>query len=194
MFRNATTAAALTAAAALAAPAAAQEACTLPAERHAMTDAQVDALYACMSGRMVEGYRAGGDPVAMAYRGWTPAGTRPAVAGVHGDRFLMTFVNDVAAGQYLRYAEGDFEMPVGSVLAKEMIGVRDTGEARRAPLLIMTKVDDAPDTDGWRYSGVQPTGEALNVSQSFCHDCHSAFDASDSMGYPVESVRIPRAD
>ncbi|MBM2577424.1 cytochrome P460 family protein [Jannaschia sp. Os4] len=172
-----------------AAPAAAQEACALPADRYDMTAAQVDALYDCMEGRMIDGYQAQGDAVAMAYRGWTQASTRPAVAGVHGERFLNTFVNDVAAEQYLRFEEGTFEMPVGSVLAKEMIGVRGNGEARRAPLLIMTKVEDAPETDGWRYSGVQPTGQALNVSQSFCHDCHGGYDASDSMGYPLEEVR-----
>ena len=173
----------------LAGPAVAQPSCTLPADRYEMTEEQIDALYACMEGFMLEGYQAEGDAVAMAYRGWTQASTRPAVAGVHGERFLNTFVNDVAAEQYLKFEEGDFEMPVGSVLAKEMIGVRDNGEARRAPLLIMTKVDDAPETDGWRYSGVQPTGQALTVSQSFCHDCHGGYEASDSMGYPVPEVR-----
>ena len=185
-----TTTAAALALAGLALPAAAQDACLLPDDRYDMTDAQIEALYDCMEGRMIEGYQAQGDEVAMAYRDWTQASTRPAVAGVHGERFLNTFVNDVAADQYLRYEDGAFEMPIGSVLAKEMIGVRDTGEARRAPLLIMTKVDDAPDFDNWVYSGVQPTGQPLRVSQSFCHDCHVNFDGSDSMGYPLEEVRV----
>lgn len=171
-------------------PAAAQPVCELPADRYDMTPEQIGAMYDCMSGYMLEGYQSQGAEIAMAYRDWARGSTRPAVAGVHGDRFLNTFVNDVAAEQYLRYAEGEFEMPVGSVLAKEMIGIRDTGVARRAPLLIMTKVDDAPETDGWRYSGVQPTGQALRVSQSFCHDCHQNFDASDSMGYPNDAVRV----
>ncbi|TFL19136.1 cytochrome P460 family protein [Jannaschia formosa] len=173
-------------------PAAAQDApsCPLPADRYDMSAEQIEAMYDCMSAYMIEGYQSQGNEIATAYRDWTQASTRPAVAGVHGERFLNTFVNDVAAEQYLKYAEGDFEMPVGSVLAKEMIGVTDDGAARRAPLLIMTKVADAPETDGWRYSGVQPTGQALNVSQSFCHDCHQNFDASDSMGYPLEEVRV----
>ncbi|MFO6465677.1 cytochrome P460 family protein [Jannaschia sp. KMU-145] len=177
------------AAALLAAPAFAEETCPLPADRYDMDAAAIDAMYDCMSAWMIEGYQSGGDEVAMAYRDWTQASIRPAVAGVHGERFLNTFVNEIAAEQYLQFAEGEFEMPVGSVLAKEMIGVRDNGNARRAPLLIMTKVDDAPDTDNWRYSGVQPTGQTLRVSQSFCHDCHVNFDASDSMGYPLEEVR-----
>jgi hypothetical protein len=181
------------AAACLVPPAAAQDAptCPLPDDRYDMTAEQVDALYDCMSAYLLEGYQSGGDDVAMAYRGWTQASTRPAVAGVHGERFLNTFVNDVAAERYLAFAEGEFEMPVGSVLAKEMIGVRE-GVAVRAPLLIMTKTADAPDTDGWVYSGVQPTGGDLGVSQSFCHDCHGGYAASDSMGYPVPEVRASR--
>lgn len=176
--------------AAFAVPVAAEETCALPADRYDMTDAQIDAMYDCMSDWMIEGYQSQGDEIAMAYRDWKQASTRPAVAGVHGERFLNTFVNSVGEEQYLRFEEGEFEMPVGTVLAKEMIGVRAAeGVARRAPLLIMTKVDDAPETDNWVYSGVQPTGQALRVSQSFCHDCHSGFDFQDSMGYPLEEVR-----
>ncbi|MEM8852041.1 MAG: recombinase [Pseudomonadota bacterium] len=176
--------------AAFALPAAAEETCALPADRYDMTEAQVDAMYDCMSDWMIEGYQSQGDEIAMGYRDWKQASTRPAVAGVHGERFLNTFVNEVAEEQYLKFEDGEFEMPVGSILAKEMIGVRAAeGLARRAPLLIMTKVDDAPDTDNWLYSGVQPTGQALRVSQSFCHDCHGNFDFQDSMGYPLEEVR-----
>ncbi|GIT89857.1 hypothetical protein JANAI62_06590 [Jannaschia pagri] len=188
-MRSITLVAAATTAVAFALPAAAQETCALPADRYDMTDDQVLAMYDCMSDYMLEGYQAQGHEVAMAYRDWAAAGTRPAVAGVHGERFLNTFVNEIAAEQYLKYEEGDFEMPVGSVLAKEMIGVKD-GNARRAPLLIMTKVDDAPDTDNWVYSGVQPTGQTMKVSQSFCHNCHVNYDFSDSMGYPVPEVRL----
>ncbi|MEM7644100.1 MAG: cytochrome P460 family protein [Pseudomonadota bacterium] len=176
--------------AAFALPAAAEETCALPADRYDMTEAQIDAMYDCMSDWMIEGYQSQGAEIAMVYRDWKQASTRPAVAGVHGERFLNTFVNPVGEDQYLKFEDGEFEMPVGTVLAKEMIGVRAAeGLARRAPLLIMTKVDDAPDTDNWVYSGVQPTGQALRVSQSFCHDCHVNFESQDSMGYPLEEVR-----
>lgn len=182
------TAAAAAACLTFALPAAAEETCALPADRYDLTAEQIDTLYDCMSGWMAEGYASQGSEIGSTFRDWTQASIRPAVAGVHGERFLNTFVNDAGAEQYLRFEEGAFEMPVGSILAKEMIGIRD-GMARRAPLLIMTKVDDAPETDNWVYSGVQPTGQPLNVSQSFCHDCHTNFDASDSMGYPLEEVR-----
>ena len=101
----------------------------------------------------------------------------------------MTFATDVAAEQYLAFEQGAFEMPVGSVLAKESI-TNSKGTAKVGPLFIMEKVADAPDTDGWLYSGVQPNGKELKISQAFCHDCHGAFEESDSMGYPLEEVRV----
>ncbi|MGB3554686.1 MAG: cytochrome P460 family protein [Jannaschia sp.] len=179
---------AASAALAFAHPAAAQEACAVDGDAYDLDDAGVAALYTCMSERMVEGYTREGDDRASAYREWTQASTRMAVAGPHGERFLNTFVNDAASAQYLRFEEGAFEMPVGSVLAKESVAVRD-GTGRVGPLFLMTKVADAPNYGGWFYEGVQPNGKPMKISQSFCHDCHSAFDASDSMGYPLEEVR-----
>ncbi|KIT16406.1 cytochrome P460 family protein [Jannaschia aquimarina] len=174
--------------AALASPAAAQD-CTIEGDHWSLDDAAVTALYDCMSQKMLDGYTKEGNEIAAAYRDWQPSASRPAVAGPHGERFLMTFANDIAAEQYLAFAQGDFEMPVGSVLAKESIANRD-GTARVGPLFIMTKVDDAPEFDNWVYSGVQPNGKELRISQAFCHDCHAAFEDQDSMGYPLEEVRL----
>ena len=115
-----------------AAPALAQQACTVDGDPYDLDDAGVAALYGCMGDRMVEAYAKEGDATAAAYRGWTATATRPAVAGPHGERFLYTFVNDVAAERYTAFEQGDFEMPTGSVLAKESMAVRE-GEARVGP-------------------------------------------------------------
>lgn len=169
--------------------AAAQEGCPIAEDRFAMDAVAVEALYDCMSARMIEQYTSQGSEIAAAYRDWTASATRPAVAGAHQNRFLLTFVNEIGAAQYLAFADGEFEMPVGSVLVKESIGGKD-GMARVGPLFVMTKVDDAADFGNWRYSGLQPNGKELKVSQQFCHDCHGGFDRQDSMGYPVEEVRV----
>ena len=182
-------AAAATAALTFAAPAAAQEACAVEGDHWDLDAAGVDALYDCMSARMLEGYTKEGDETAAVYRDWQPTATRMAVAGPHGERFLNTFVNEVGAEQYLKFEDGEFEMPVGSVLAKESVAIRK-GTARVGPLFLMTKVDDAPEFDNWLYAGVQPNGKPLKISQSFCHDCHGGFEAQDSMGYPLEEVRV----
>lgn len=181
--------AAALAAAGFAAPAAAQDTCAVEGDHWDLDDAGVAALYDCMSQRMIDGYTKEGDEIAAVYRDWTPTATRMAVAGPHGERFLNTFVNDIGAEQYLKFEDGDFEMPVGSILAKESVAVRK-GTGRVGPLFFMTKVDDAPDYDNWFYSGVQPNGKPLKISQAFCHDCHTAFDNQDSLGYPLEEVRV----
>ena len=174
---------------AVAPPAAAQDACTADGDPYDLDAAAVEALYGCMEARLAEGYASGDDEVAAAYRSWTVTSTRPGVAGPHGERFLQTFANETGAEQYLAYEQGDFEMPVGSVLAKESFALND-GTAQPGPLFIMTKVEDAAEFDNWLYSAVQPNGQPMNVSQNFCHDCHVNFEDSDSMGYPLEEVRV----
>lgn len=177
------------AATAFALPAAAQEVCAVEGDHWDLDEAGIAALYDCMSDRMIAGYTKEGDEIAAVYRTWNPTATRVAVAGPHDERFLQTFVNDIAVDQYLKFEDGDFEMPVGSVLVKESLAVRK-GTGRVGPLFVMTKVDDAPDYDNWFYSGVQPNGKPLRISQAFCHDCHVGYDYQDSMGYPVEEVRL----
>lgn len=153
----------------------------------------VNALYECIKDKMVTGYTKGDNEVAAAYRDWTVTATRPAVAGAHGERLLLTFANDVAAEQYLKFAEEGVDMPAGSVLAKESIKVSTKKKKGIVgPLFIMTKLEagGAPDTDDWLYSGVQPNGKPMKFKQSFCHNCHSAWEGQDSLAYPLEEVRI----
>jgi len=181
---------------ALSAGAASAQECKTDIDRYDLDDAQVNALYDCIKDQMVEAYAKNAHEAATGYRDWNATATRPAVAGPHGERFLQTFVNDIGAEEYLKFAYEGVSMPVGSVLVKESFSLYTkgdkTGQPRVGPLFIMTKVEtaDAPDTDGWVYAGVQPNGKDLKFKQSFCHDCHSAFDTQDSLGYPLEDVRI----
>lgn len=167
--------------------------CTFEGDVFDFTPEQVAALYDCVRDDLAAAYASGGNEVGLAYRGWDAAATGPAVPGVHGERFLNTFVNEVGHAAYVQYIEDDesFEMPVGSVVAKESFTVRD-GAPRLGPLFIMTRVenDAAPDTEGWVYSAVQPNGQPMGFEQSFCHDCHSAFFGGDNLGYPVPEVRL----
>lgn len=184
----------LTAAAiALSATAAQAQDCTFDAEIPDFTQDQIDALYECVRDELPAAYGAGDDPVAAVYREWEAAATGPAAPGFHGGRFLNTFVNETGYSEYIRYEEDDeaFEMPVGTVIAKESFTLRD-GAPRIGPLFIMTRAvtADYPDTDGWVYSAVQPNGNPMGISQAFCHDCHSGFAFSDSLGYPAFDVRL----
>jgi len=158
-----------------------------------LDEAAIGVLYDCLQEKMATGYAKQGDAVGSEYRTWAATATRPAVAGPHGNRLLNTFANDIAAEQYLKFEEEGFEMPVGSVLAKESISISIKKKAARpGPLFIMTKVgtDEAPDTAGWLYAGLQPNGKVMKVKQSFCHDCHVGWEAQDHLGYPLEEVRV----
>lgn len=158
-----------------------------------LDEAAVNILYDCLKDKMAEGYAKGGHEVGSTFRDWTVTATRPAVAGPHGNRLLYTFVNDVGAEQYLKFDFENVNMPIGSILAKESITVSiKKKKARVGPLFIMEKVglDKAPDTMGWLYDAVQPNGKPMKIKQSFCHNCHTAFEDQDALGYPVEEVRV----
>lgn len=167
--------------------------CTFDAEIPDFTQEQIDALYDCVRDALPEAYGAGDNDTAAIYRTWGAAATGPAAPGFHGGRFLNTFVNETGYDTYIQYEDDDeaFEMPTGTVIAKESYTLRD-GAPRVGPLFIMTRVAtaDSPDTDGWVYSAVQPNGQAMGISQSFCHDCHGGFAFSDSLGYPAFEVRL----
>ncbi|PUB09872.1 cytochrome P460 family protein [Yoonia sediminilitoris] len=157
-----------------------------------LTEAEIAAFYDCLKESMAEGYASQGDAVGNAYRDWTITQTAPGLAGVHGNRLLITYANEFAAEQYLQYAE-DITMPVGSVLAKESITLSSKRQAARpGPLFIMTKLaeGEAPEADDWLYAGVQPNGKEMKIKQSFCHDCHVNYDYQDNLAYPLEEVRI----
>ncbi|MFD3190047.1 recombinase [Sedimentitalea sp. HM32M-2] len=157
-----------------------------------LSAAEIETLYDCIAQDMQTAYAKSGHPAATAYRGWTVASTRPAVAGPHGDRLLQTFANAEAAESYLAFAPEGVRMPAGSVLAKESIALSADGTARVGPLFLMTKLDQggAPDSDDWFYEAVQPDGRMMRLSQSFCHDCHGAWQDQDSLAYPLEEVRV----
>lgn len=153
---------------------------------------QIAMVYDCIAEKMQAAYAQSGHPVASAYRGWTVASTRPAVAGPHGDRLLQTFANAEAAETYLAFAEEGVNMPAGAILAKESIALDASGTARVGPLFLMTKLDHggAPDSDDWFYEVVRPDGKVMQISQAFCHDCHSVWEGQDSLAYPLEEVRV----
>ena len=158
-----------------------------------LTEVDIASIYDCIGDKMVEGYSKGGDMVAKNYRNWTVTGTRHGVAGAHGNRLLLTYANDIAAEQYLKFAEEGVEMPAGSRLAKESIKINKKKIAAVVgPLFLMTKLEAgaAPETADWLYGGIQPNGKPMKFKQSFCHDCHMSWEDQDYLAYPLEEVRV----
>lgn len=164
--------------------------CAAEGDPHDMSAEEVSELYRCFEASLAAGYAHAGNKIAEDYRNWQVTSTRPAVAGPHGERFLQTFANDIAAPQYLKFEEKGFVMPVGSVLAKESFTI-ENGEAAAGPLFIMTKLAEgaAPNAGDLRYDALLPNRNAMNIQQGFCADCHLGWDYRDSLAYPLEEVR-----
>lgn len=172
--------------------------CNLTIPRDDMTNADAHAVYTCLADTMSVGYQTGdkrwipGEFV-KDYRTWTPASTLPADPGVHGERFLFTYVNAIGAKEYMKYADEDVAMPVGSVIAKESFFVGENGKSKPGPLFLMQKAETgaSPKTNDWYYMMVSPKGTpmAVNVYKA-CNECHQGgYADSDYMAYPEEDVR-----
>lgn len=171
--------------------------CTLKTPRDAMTYEDAGAVYDCLADAMAEGYAEGPKrwipkDFVTGYRDWTLASTLPADPGAHGGRFLLTYVNEVGAAEYLKFADEGVAMPAGSVIAKESFTVADDGKAKPGPLFLMQKAEAgaSPRTGDWYYMAVQPNGTPMAVNvYTACNACHSAYEDSDYLAYPEEGVR-----
>lgn len=167
--------------------------CTTEIKKDDLTNADARALYDCIKTELREGYASQGGENTLEYQSWKAAATGPAAPGFHGKRFLMTYVNEIGFEQYTKYSDENPVMPVGSIMAKESFNVSKKGKVQKGPLFFMTKVAAGGDADAfgnWVYAAFNPKGKAMKIKQKFCHDCHTNYDDQDSMGYPVEDVRI----
>ncbi|WP_349359851.1 cytochrome P460 family protein [Stappia sp.] len=178
-----------------------QAACVADKAGHALTPADASALYACLAEDLHAGYRAGDKRWIPAefvddYRSWTAVSAFPAAPGVHGTRFLMTYVNAIGAETYLRYQEAGVTMPEGTVMAMESFAVNDEGQVQNGPLFLMQKVTagTSPETGDWYYMAVTPAGAPMTMNViTACSDCHQgSFGARDGVGYPVPEARVTR--
>jgi len=180
-------------------PAAATTDCSPGKPGSELTLEEAQKVYDCIKDALYAGYMKGDKKWIPAeyvrdYRDWTPVSTGPANPGWHGERFLLTFVNDVGAEEYLKYLEERGPMPAGTVIAKESFSVKDEGKVKKGPLFFMVKVEagSAPETADWNYMLVSPGGKPMKINaQKACSACHEDnFGARDGLGYPVEEVRV----
>ena len=165
-----------------------------------MTYEDAGKLYDCLQGKMADGYIKGPKrwipkKYVEDYRTWTPASTLPANPGVHGERYLMTWVSPEGADEYMKFADEGVKIPAGTIIAKESFTVNKKGVAKAGPLFIMEKVaaGKSPKTNDWYYMMVSPKGvpQGVNVYKA-CQECHANYLESDQVAYPEEEVRASR--
>jgi len=166
-----------------------------------LTHEEAQAVYDCIKADLHAGYMKGdkrwipADYVAN-YRDWTPVSRMPANPGFHGGRFLLTYVTEPGAQEYMQYKDEDVNIPAGTVIAKESFAVSDAGKVEKGPLFLMRKVEagKSPETMDWYYMAVAPNGSPMAVPvMTACNECHMGnFGHQGGLGYPVEEVRIKR--
>ena len=166
---------------------------------HELSLDEANEVYECLKPSLLAGYSEGpkgyipADRVAD-YRSWVPVSSAPGAPGFHGERYLFTYVNQVGAAEYLRYADENVSMPAGSLIAKESFTVGEDGKATAGPLFFMEKTAEgaSPATNDWYYYAVSPSGAPMAVNvMTACNECHMEnFGDRDSLGYPIEEARI----
>lgn len=178
---------------------AAQAACEAGKAGHALSPQEVAGVYDCLKDALLEGYRQGDKRWIPAdyvetYRSWVPASTFPAASGFHGERFLVTYVNEIGADEYLRFKQTGVVMPAGSLLAQESFAIDDQGRIQPGPLFLMEKVEAgrSPQTDDWFYMAVSPNGSPMVMDViSACSDCHQkSYGHQGGVGYPSPEARV----
>ena len=164
-----------------------------------LTAEEAEEVYTCLKDELRAGYMEGDKKWVPAdfvrdYPNWTPVSRVPANPGFHGGRFLFTYVNEVGAEEYLKYAEERGDMPAGTKIAKESFGVNEEGKVEKGPLFLMQKVEEgvSPETNDWYYMVVAPNGQPQAVEViSACNECHQGnFGNRDGLGYPIEEARV----
>lgn len=156
-------------------------------------------VYDCISDALVEGYAKKKNKRWIPwdrfadYRNWKRVSSMPANPGFHSERFLVTWVNDVGADAYMKYAESP-DIPAGTLIAKESFMITAKGKVRRGPLFLMEKVaaGTSPKTMDWYYMMVNQNGAPMAVDvPTACNTCHMEnYGHQGALGYPVEEVRV----
>ncbi len=169
--------------------------CTSDVKKDDLTNEQVVGLYDCIKSKLREGYAQNGGENTKEYQSWKNASTQPAATGTHGNRFLMTFVNETGYTEYVKFSEDRKEnpMPVGSIIAKESFNLSKKGEVKKGPLFFMTKAaagGEAEKYGNWVYAAFSPKGKQMKIKQGFCAGCHQGFEDQDAMGYTDEEFRV----
>lgn len=160
---------------------------------------EANELYQCIEEMLYKGYNSGDSrwipkEYVSDYRDWVKVSSAPAAPGFHSGRFLVTWVNEAGAEEYMKYLDERGPMPEGTLIAKESFGVDDAGKLSPGPLFLMEKVEEgkSPRTNDWYYMMMGPGGQPVAVDvYTACAACHNDnFGQRDGMGYPVEEARV----
>jgi len=158
-----------------------------------VSEAELQALYACLMESMSEQAAMESDSgIVQAswtqsdrsegrdFATWANFASTPYISFTHGERFATNHANDIAAEQYAMFEDVEV-IPAGGIIAKPTFSISDAGEALWETLFLMEKAGAgmSPDTNGWIYTAIMPDGSLMGrtLGQNsdgmyFCAACH----------------------
>jgi hypothetical protein len=167
------------------------------ADPASLSGERAEAVYQSIKDILRRQYMSSGDPVTAAFQSWRRPNREPYRSGVHGQRFVNHYANDLAQDY------GDFKsgkpFPEGSIIVKDSFAVTETGEVMSGPMFLIEKKEKGfnPRSKDWLFMMIKPNGEIVGITKGagdskmqFCADCHSqAPDGQDQLYFMPESVR-----
>jgi Cytochrome P460 len=161
-----------------------------------LTQAEIDAVAACLEPRIASAFASVRDP-SVAGKSWTAMslGYR---ASEHG-MFLQVYADPAAAESYRRYEAGA-RIGSGGTIVKRSFRVEADGRAVPYRTFVMTRKAPGhePDANDWQFSVFEPDGALIgatggegNARVRFCVQCHEAARAQDFLLFVPPSYRIP---
>jgi len=172
--------------------------CTAGGGSPKLNPCEAKKAYNCAQDAMKAAYDKAGLSGLGDYQDWEIFNTAPYQSATHGNRYVNNYVDAKGADAYGAFEDID-EMPAGAVLAKDSFSVSGNGKIGVGPLFLMEKMESGfnSQTDDWKYTMIQPSGEILGVTNGqgsqnvqFCADCHVAVAGNqDSLYFVPQEVR-----
>jgi hypothetical protein len=167
------------------------------ADPASLSGARAEAVYQSIKDTLRRQYMSSGDPVTAAFQGWRRPNREPYRSGVHGQRFVNHYANDLA--QDYGMFESGMPFPEGSIIVKDSFAVTETGAVMSGPMFLIEKKEKGfnPSSKDWLFMMINPSGEIVGITKGsgaskvrFCADCHNqAPDQQDQLYFIPESVR-----
>ncbi len=158
---------------------------------------RAEAVYQSIKDTLRQQYMNSGDPVTAAFQAWRRPNREPYRSGVHGQRFVNHYANDVAQ-DYGVFKSGK-PFPEGSIIVKDSFAVTETGEVMSGPMFLIEKKEKGfnPSSKDWLFMMIKPDGEIVGITNGpgaskvrFCANCHNqAPDGQDQLYFLPKSVR-----
>lgn len=161
-----------------------------------LTQAEIEAVAACLAPRIARAFAAVDDR-AVTGKSWA-AMSRAYKASEHGS-FLQVYADPAAAESYRRYEQGA-RMGAGATIVKRSFRVEADGTARAYRTFAMARMAPGYEAgaNDWRFAVYEADGTLIgetggrgNERVRFCVECHAAARAQDFLLFVPPAYRIP---